>query len=71
MDKELDMLEEIKIITKVERSDWATPIVIVPKSDKSIRIYGDFKVTINQGVEEEIYPLPNTEDFFTTPAGGT
>lgn len=67
----MDWLEKTKVITKVERSEWAVPIVIVPKSDKSIRICGDFKVTIYQSVEEGIYPLPNTEDLFTTPAGGT
>lgn len=43
---------------------------IVPKSDKSIRICGDYKVTINHSVEEETYPLTNTEDLFTTLAGG-
>ena len=33
----------------VDRSEWATPIVIVPKNDGGIRICGDFKVTINRG----------------------
>lgn len=29
-------------------SDWAAPSVPVVKSDKSVRICGDFKTTINQ-----------------------
>ena len=46
------------------------PIVVVPKADKSIRICGDYKVTINSQLEVETYPLPNTEDLFATLAGG-
>ncbi|KAJ8355303.1 hypothetical protein AAFF_G00071740 [Aldrovandia affinis] len=58
------------IISKTDRSEWAAPIVVVPKADKSIRICGDYKVTMNQSVEEETYPLPNAEDLFATLAGG-
>lgn len=68
VDKELDKLEETKI--KVERSYWHAPIVLIPKSDKSSRICGDYKVT-NQSVEEETYPLPNTENLFAALVGGT
>ncbi|XP_058880316.1 uncharacterized protein K02A2.6-like [Acipenser ruthenus] len=71
VEKELSRLESTGIISKVDRSDWAAPIVVVPKSNKSIRICGDYKVTINQSVEEETYPLPNTQDVFATLAGGT
>lgn len=35
-----------------------------------MRICGDYKVPINQSVEEETYPLPNAEDLFATLAGG-
>ena len=45
--KELDHSEEAGIIIKENYSDWATPIVPVPKQDGSIRVCGDFKVTIN------------------------
>ena len=44
---ELNKLEENGVIVKVEQSDWASPIVVVPKSDGSARICGDYKVTIN------------------------
>ncbi|KAI4881016.1 hypothetical protein NFI96_011261 [Prochilodus magdalenae] len=69
--RELDRLEQLGIISKVDRSEWAAPIVVVPKADKSIRICGDYKVTVNQSVVDETYPLPNTEDLFATLAGGT
>ncbi|KAI2647716.1 hypothetical protein H4Q32_024734 [Labeo rohita] len=69
VEKELDGLEKAGIVSKIDRSDWAAPIVVVPKSDKSIRICGDYKVTINRNLEEETYPLPNTEDLFVKLAG--
>lgn len=69
--RELDRLEKMKVISKTEKSEWASPIVTVPKADKTIRICGDYKVSINQCLEEQTYPLPNTEDLFTTLAGGT
>ncbi|XP_056135313.1 uncharacterized protein K02A2.6-like, partial [Lampris incognitus] len=71
VEKELDRLEKAGIISKIDHSQWAAPIVVVPKLDKSIRICGDYKVTVNQSVEEETYPLPNAEDLFATLAGGT
>lgn len=71
VEKELDRLEKIKVISKTEKSEWASPIVTMPKADKTIRICGDYKVSINRCMEEQTYPLPNTEDLFATLAGGT
>lgn len=47
MGKELDRLESIGVLERVKSSEWATPIVTVPKKDGGIRICGDYKVTIN------------------------
>lgn len=44
---ELDRLESEGILTKVNHSDWATPIVPVVKPNGTVRICGDFKSTIN------------------------
>ena len=30
----------------MDHSEWAAPIVIVPKGDGQIKIYGDYKVTV-------------------------
>jgi len=43
----------------------------VPKKDGSIRICGDFKVSVNQVLLDNPYPLPNTEDIFATLGSGT
>ena len=67
---ELDRLEANRIITKVERSDWAAPTVNVLKPDKSVRICGHYKVTGNPHVDVDQYPLPTAEDIFSTLAGG-
>ena len=58
------------ILEPVENSDWATPLVIVPKKNGRLRVCGDFKVTINQCVETKQYPLPTTDDIFAHLAGG-
>ena len=70
IDYELDQLEASGIITKVAHSDWAAPIVPVPKKNGRFRICGDYKVTINQALEVDQYPLPKPEDLFATLAGG-
>ena len=64
------MQREDILETVVENSKWATPLVIVPKSNGNIRICGDFKVAINQCVEIKVYPLPTTEGIFAHLAGG-
>ncbi len=65
-------LEKVKVISKTEKNEWAAPIVTVTKVDKTIRICGDWKVSVNQCIEVlETYPLHNTEDLFATLAGGT
>nr|XP_023990507.1 uncharacterized protein K02A2.6-like [Salvelinus alpinus] len=70
VEMELDRLQKNNIITKVARSDWAAPIVVVPKKDKTVRVCSDYKVTVNRCILPEEYPLPNAEDLFATLAGG-
>ena len=68
--KKLDRLEQQAIIRKVDSSDWAAPIVPVPKKDGKFRICGDYKVTVNQALVVDQYPLPKPEDLFATLANG-
>ena len=42
----------------------------VPKKDGKFRICGDYKVTVNQVLMMEEYPLPTPEELFSTLAGG-
>ena len=70
IEEELDKLEASGVIEKVEHSDWAAPIVPVPKKNGKFRICGDYKVTVNQALDVDQYPLPKPEDLFATLAGG-
>ena len=69
LEVELKRLQEEGIIEPVQTSAWATPLVVVPKSNGKIRVGGDYKVTINRCVETKIYPLPTVEDIFAKLAG--
>ena len=69
VEQELHRLEDEGIIYKVIQSDWAAPVVLVPKKDGSLRVCGDYKVTVNQCADVDQYPLPNTEDLFATLTG--
>ena len=66
MQKQVDEGEMIP----VDRSDWATPIVVVRKKHGSIRICGDFEVSINPFIKQQVYPLPTPEEMFSTLANG-
>lgn len=68
---ELQRLEEEGIITAIDHSDWASPIVPVLKADgKSVRICGDYKLGVNPAVMTTQYPLPKVEDIFASLQGG-
>ena len=68
--EEFNRLQTAGIIKTVKFSEWAAPIVPVVKPDRSIRICGDYKVTINQAAKPDTYTLPKIEDLFTSLSGG-
>ncbi|CAC5420629.1 unnamed protein product [Mytilus coruscus] len=63
---ELERLEKEGQIQQVEFSDWAAPIVPVVKENGSIRICGDYKVTVNAVSKLDNYQIPKTEDLYRT-----
>ena len=70
IEKELDRLEAKGILEKVTHSEWAAPVVPVPKAEGQIRLCGDYKVTINPVLEVDQYPLPKPDNIFATLATG-
>lgn len=70
VDAELDRLEGMGVISKVDYSRWAAPIVVVKKANGSLRICADFSTGLNDALELHRYPLPLPEDIFATLNGG-
>ena len=67
---ELLRLEKEGVLEKVDSAEWATPIVPVLKPDNTVRICGDYKVTINPILDVPAYPLPTAEEIFSKLNGG-
>ena len=63
VEKELERLINEGTITKVEHSEYGTPIVPVIKKSGDIRICGDYKVTINSKLKREPYPYLVLRNF--------
>ncbi|XP_040152253.1 uncharacterized protein K02A2.6-like [Anopheles arabiensis] len=66
VDDELQRLEREGIVTHVEYSEWAAPIVVVRKANGSIRIFGDYSTGLNNALMAHQYPLPLPEDIFAS-----
>ena len=71
IERELEKLQQVGVLSPVTWSEWATPIAAVQKSDGGVRLCGDYKVTVNPVIHIERYPLPRIEYIFATMNGGT
>ena len=58
------------MIRPVPFADWAAPIVPIVKEDGTVRICGDYKLTVNQASKLESYSVPRVEDLFASLSGG-
>ena len=71
VEAEIECLVAEGTLEPVTHSAWATPVVAVLKSDqKSVRLCGDFKVTVNPVAKLDHYPVPKVEDLFATLSNG-
>ncbi len=70
VEEEISRLTGQGVIEPVQFSEWAAPVVPVVKQDGSIRLCGDYKVTVNTVAKPDTYPLPRIEDIFASLANG-
>ena len=62
IEEELERLQRDGIIEPVKFSEWA--------ADGSLRLCGDYKVTVNSVANVESYPLPRINDLLASLTGG-
>ena len=63
-------MHESGVTEPVKFAELAAPIVLVIKSDGSVRICGDYKITVNRVPKVDSYPLRRIDDPFASLAGG-
>ena len=70
IEQELDRLVKQGVIEPITFSEWAAPIIPALKKDSTVRICGDYKLSVNQASKVDSYPLPKIDDLFASLAGG-
>ncbi|XP_062550143.1 uncharacterized protein K02A2.6-like [Armigeres subalbatus] len=65
----LCMLEQQGVISATKASEWASPVIAIPKKDGEIRMVIDCKVSLNKILIPDTYPLPLAQDIFASLAG--
>ena len=68
--QKLHHLEDLGIITRVDHSEWATPIVVVQKPNGKARICGDYEVTVNRQLYVDQHPIPRVDELYAKLQGG-
>lgn len=70
---ELDRQIAAGLWEPVAFSEWAAPLVVVPRghaSEGKVRLCGDYRLTVNQASPVETYPLPRIEEVLSSLSGG-
>ncbi|KIH46652.1 reverse transcriptase [Ancylostoma duodenale] len=67
---EIDRLLNEGVLSAVDHSNWAAPMVVVKKSNGTTRICADFSTGLNDALMLHQHPLPTAEEVFTKLNGG-
>ena len=65
--KELDAMLDMGVIEE-SNSPWASPIILIPKPDGSIRFVIDYR-KVNSCTVPDAYPLPRVDDLIDKVGG--
>ncbi|KRX64960.1 Retrovirus-related Pol polyprotein from transposon [Trichinella sp. T9] len=68
--KELERYVDMGVLTPIDRSAWAAPIVTGKKPNGMIRICADFSTGLNDRLMVDSYPILRPEDLYQTLRGG-
>ncbi|XP_026530779.1 uncharacterized protein K02A2.6-like, partial [Notechis scutatus] len=70
IDKQLDKLIAQGVLEPIANARWETPIVTPIKPDRSLRICGDYKATLNHALQQSAYPVPVVQHLLHSLGGG-
>ena len=70
VEKELNRLQSLGVITPVDSSEWAAPVVVVKKANGEIRICGDYSTGLNSVIAPNLYPIPTLEELYSRLVNG-
>ena len=66
--QELDWLEALKVINKVNRYQLGAPTFLLPKKDSTVPFISDF-IELNKRILRQTYSIPNIQDLLLRLAG--
>ena len=66
--KEIERLIHIGVLEPCGATEWASPMMIIPKKDKTIRVVSDFR-ELNKVIRRRVYPLPKIQDVLNRRTG--
>ena len=61
--EEIERLVEIRTLSPVVQSNWASPTFCIPKKDQRIRVVSDFRI-LNPSIRRSPWPTPNIQEIF-------
>ncbi|UYV75400.1 K02A2.6-like, partial [Cordylochernes scorpioides] len=62
---EIDKLVDLNVLSSIDRSECASPLVCVAKPDDQIRLCADFKKSLNPYLENVKYPIHNIDSVLS------
>uniref|UniRef100_A0A914VZT6 RNA-directed DNA polymerase n=1 Tax=Plectus sambesii TaxID=2011161 RepID=A0A914VZT6_9BILA len=66
VEMEFNQLAELQVVSAVDYSEWAAPIVVALKPGGKICVCADFSTGLNKQLDLHQHPLPRTQDLLAS-----